>query len=765
MYKKIDRFLELDPHILLKGKFGLEKENLRVYKSGQLALTSHPKSLGDKGSHPYITVDFSESQVELITPPLSTVKGAVSFMETVQDVLFEQMDQEEYLWPQSSPSLLPPDEDIPVARYGSEDRDKEKYRETLMKIYGARRQTFSGIHFNFSFPQELLDFLGDDGSELYLRLVRNFLRHRWVLIWLYGCSPKFDKSSAVGHIDREVNRPTRFSSSDESSYDVPCKNAISLRVSKSGYRNKTDFTLDYSSIEGYVASVKELVRQGQIFSAKELYTPIRFKFDLEDSSKLTHVEVRIVDLDPFEKNGVSTQTLQFMHLFLLYMSLLDESSDFGDEEQKLSTVKHDVVACAGRKSDLEFTEGEPVLDELHKFIEDMKSRLESLSILDNEEYKSAFAETEKLLADPSSRVGVRVAEAVSDQGFVEFHMQQAEDFKRDSLKSGFKFHGLEDMELSTQLLLKAAILKGVNFEIIDRDENFIRLYRDSKEEYVVQATKTSLDSYSSILMMENKVVTKKVLDRGNIEVPKGREYHTLESAMADFYRWRDREIVIKPKSTNFGLGISIFKDSVDIDLYRRGLELAFEHDKTLLVEQFVHGREFRIFIIDGEVAGVLHRVPANITGDGVSTISQLIDIKNRDPLRGKGYKTPLEKIDKGEAEKIFLSTQNLTFESVVPDREIVYLRENSNVSTGGDSIDFTDELDSSYKQIAVDAAKYMGVRITGLDMMIEDIYAEATPDNYSVIEMNFNPAIHIHCYPYRGENRRLNEKIIEALGW
>ena len=95
----------------------------------------------------------------------------------------------------------------------------------------------------------------------------------------------------------------------------------------------------------------------------------------------------------------------------------------------------------------------------------------------------------------------------------------------------------------------------------------------------------------------------------------------------------------------------------------------------------------------------------------------------------------------------------------------LYLRENSNISTGGDSIDFTDDIDPSYKAIAVRAAKAVDARITGVDMMIQDIKEVASDINYSIIEINFNPAIHIHCFPYQGENRRLNFKVLDALGF
>ena len=224
-------------------------------------------------------------------------------------------------------------------------------------------------------------------------------------------------------------------------------------------------------------------------------------------------------------------------------------------------------------------------------------------------------------------------------------------------------------------------------------------------------------------------------------------------------------MVIKPKSTNFGLCITILKHNYDETDFKAALQIAFEHDNTVLIEKFIPGREFRIFIINDEVVGILHRVPAIVTGDGVLNIGQLIDMKNEDPLRGKGYRTPLEKIRKGREEEMFLKQQGMDFNTVPKEREVVYLRENSNISTGGDSIDFTDDIDDSYKAIAVEAAKALNVKITGLDMMIQDIHAPATPDNYAIIEMNFNPAIHIHCYPFKGKNRHLNHKMIKALGF
>jgi glutamate--cysteine ligase len=228
------------------------------------------------------------------------------------------------------------------------------------------------------------------------------------------------------------------------------------------------------------------------------------------------------------------------------------------------------------------------------------------------------------------------------------------------------------------------------------------------------------------------------------------------------------------------LGITILKENTDEQTYRRAIDIAFEHDTTILIEEFISGKEFRFFVIGDEVVGILHRVPANVMGDGTKTVSELVELKNQNPLRGKGYRTPLEKIQLGEAEAMFLKQQNKDFSTIPASGETVYLRENSNISTGGDSIDFTDDIPESYKQIAIRAAQALNVKITGLDMIIQDIkithpmtsshrmsweIQEATSDNYAIIELNFNPAIHIHCHPFRGENRKLNEKLMDALGY
>ncbi|MFZ5988523.1 MAG: bifunctional glutamate--cysteine ligase GshA/glutathione synthetase GshB [Bacillota bacterium] len=325
--------------------------------------------------------------------------------------------------------------------------------------------------------------------------------------------------------------------------------------------------------------------------------------------------------------------------------------------------------------------------------------------------------------------------------------------------------GYEGLELSTQILIKEAQSRGIEVEVLDWNDNFIRLRRGNETEYVKQATRTSADTYISPLIMENKEVTKLILREHGINVPKGIAVQSVQEAAKEFSGFLGKDIVIKPKSTNFGEGVVILKNVQSYEHCENAVIQALKYDRSVLIEEFIPGREFRFLVIGEEVAAILHRVPANVKGDGIRSIEELVNEKNRDPLRGKGYVTPLEKINLGDVEKEYLSLQGKDIRYVPQKGEVVFLRENSNISTGGDSIDYTDEILEDYKTIAVNSAKAVGAKICGADIIIQDIYAKPDNKNHSIIELNFNPALHIHDFPYQGTNRHVGKKVLDLLGF
>ncbi|MCC5814236.1 MAG: bifunctional glutamate--cysteine ligase GshA/glutathione synthetase GshB [Leptospira sp.] len=325
----------------------------------------------------------------------------------------------------------------------------------------------------------------------------------------------------------------------------------------------------------------------------------------------------------------------------------------------------------------------------------------------------------------------------------------------------FLLKGYEDLEISTQLILKVAISRKIEWEILDRPENFIRFKINGNWEYIKEASKTKFDSYMTFLAMENKTVSKVILEEANIRVPKGRSFHDKEDAKASFLEFQHIKKVIKPVTTNFGIGIEISDINEDVDLYSKRIERSFQYASSIIIEEFLEGPEYRFLVIAGKVAAVCNRVPANVCGDGIHTISELVDIKNQDIRRGTGHTTPLEKIQKSGIEEEILKSQKLNWDTIPAKDLVIYLRRNSNISTGGDSIDFTDMVHKEYFSIAERAAESVGAVICGVDIISGSITEKPREDSYGVLEINFNPVLYIHDYPFKGQNRKVAEKILD----
>lgn len=754
-----------------RGRFGIEKESVRVKENGELATTSHPEIFGDKIKNPYITVDFSESQIEMITPIESSIEKAYDFLRNIHEVVVTNL-KDEYLWSQSVPPILPSEELIPIGRF-PQNRELEKYREKLALKYSRKKQLLSGVHFNFSFDDEFLKELYELSEEkisfkefknnIYLKISRNYFKYGWIIIYLLGGSPVIHET----YLQKCIDKMKKFT---EDTYYF--EDLVSFRNGSCGYRNEKDFFVNYESVDKYVESLENLIEKKSISSAKEYYSPIRLKTknpkdilkELKNNG-IEYLEFRSIDLNPFSEIGIEKLDLEFLHLFILFLFLKDDES-FEEKDYFRYLKNQEILANRGNSCEFKLIccEDKNVSPKEYSLVilEEIERYLRAVEAFTNKDIEILQYQKNKILSN--KLYSDLLLKEIEEKGFIKFHMSKAKEFLQQIKKIPYTLKGFEDLELSTQILLKAAIKNGIKFDILDRQENFISLEQNGKLEYVKQATKTSLDSYVTMLIMENKVVTKKILEQKGIVVPQGKDYFSIEEAKKD-YRKYGAGTVIKPKSTNFGLGITIFKEEFSKEDYEKALEIAFKEDSSILIEKFIKGKEYRIFVIGDEVVGILHRVPANVKGDGKKNIKELVDEKNLDSLRGIGYKTPLEKIKLGDSEKLFLKEQGLTVEYIPNKNEVIYLRENSNISTGGDSLDYTDDILDIYKEIAVKASKVVGAKICGVDMMIENIKNPNPNGNYAIIELNFNPAIHIHCYPYKGTNRNLGEKILKALGY
>lgn len=377
---------------LLKGRWGLEKESLRINEDGTLALTPHPAALGSKTENPYITTDFSESQFELITPPMDSVEEAHSFLLSLEECVQHKLEGE-LVWPLSMPGPLPADELIPVARFDNSraGREKEIYRAGLALRYGKKMQMISGIHFNFSFGNELVDLLAENFGRdierrnfvdnLYCGLVRNFLRYRWLFIYLFGASPSLDEGYRE-EIERKIGSASICCGGIDELFSDR-QQATSLRMSRFGYENRTssEHNVSYNSLEEHTEDISRMLstqsldfarlgifkegRQQQLNDRllqleNEYYSPVRFKQILHEGETqvkalnergIEYIEIRTFDLDPFEKGGVGLNQLHFTQLFMLYC-LFENSPPIDNEEKCRIDRNAQRTALCGRNPSL-----------------------------------------------------------------------------------------------------------------------------------------------------------------------------------------------------------------------------------------------------------------------------------------------------------------------------------------------------------------------------------------------------------------------------
>jgi glutamate--cysteine ligase len=352
---------------------GVEKESLRVTPAGTLARTPHPAALGSALTHPHITTDFSESQLELITGVHPNAEAAQAELTQVHQAVYRALG-DEMMWVGSMPCTLPADDQIPLGQYGTSNVGQAKtvYRMGLGHRYGRRMQTISGIHYNWSLPEVT--------TAEYFGLIRNFRRHSFLLLYLFGASPAVPASFLEGgpHILQSLGPDTAY---------MP--HATSLRMGNLGYQSdaQTSLCVSYNSLDSYAASLSDaLVRPYPAYQKigirapdgsyrqlndsllqieNEFYGTIRPKRVIFPGERPLHalrergveyIEVRCMDLDPFVPAGIAPATMRMIDVFLLHCLLTDSPLDSPYEIGELGRNQQR-VAARGREPGLTLERG------------------------------------------------------------------------------------------------------------------------------------------------------------------------------------------------------------------------------------------------------------------------------------------------------------------------------------------------------------------------------------------------------------------------
>ena len=363
-----------------EGLFGLERETLRIDADGHLAQTPHPFESA------FLERDFCENQLEIITPPCHSI---ADMLETLSGLDREARTclkhRQETLWLFSNPPHVESEDEIPVAYFREDSRaGKNRYRKYLEQKYGKRKMLFSGIHFNFSFLDEYLQALKPEQTafqefknQFYLKLAKQVLSYSWLLVLLTAASPVCDITLSHHQIAGAV-----------------LSDYASERSSQNGYWNSFIPHLNYHSVPEYTESIQAYIKEGLLYSAAELYLPVRLKPRGENSLEslklngINHIELRMFDLNPLEPLGISRKDLEFAHILLVYLS---QQADFAFTPDLQEQAVRNHQASASLQIQNVLIQGRPILEQAQNVLSDMRRTFaeypDILTILDYQKQK------------------------------------------------------------------------------------------------------------------------------------------------------------------------------------------------------------------------------------------------------------------------------------------------------------------------------------------------------------------------------------------
>ncbi len=497
-------FAQAPANASLKGILrGLEKESLRITPKGKLAQTGHPVGLGSALKHPHITTDYSEALLEFITEPLDNIPALLQQLDDIHRFTYQELaNNDERLWPASMPSQLPADAEIPVARYGSSNSGTMKtiYRVGLGHRYGRSMQTIAGVHYNFSLPddfwRELQQQEGDSQdlqafkTQRYFALIRNFRRYFWLLVYLFGAAPAVSNSFVEGRKHR-----LHAFGDDTQTQHLPF--ATSLRMGDLGYQSDAQQSLFvcYNNVTNYLRTLCGAITQSHpayeaigvkdeagnykqlntslLQIENEFYSSIRPKRTTQSGETalqalrlrgVEYIEVRCVDLNPYEPLGVNEEQLRVIDAFLLYC-LLSDSPETPEDEYAEWQENQKRIVYSGRDPALTLLRDGNEVAFKDWAQEILERSLDCAKLLDQsycgEDYVSAVSTQFAKLSNPELTPSARVLADLKtqDRSFFEHTLALAEAHRHyfserplaADTQEEFKTQAMQSLVAQTQL--------------------------------------------------------------------------------------------------------------------------------------------------------------------------------------------------------------------------------------------------------------------------------------------------------------------------
>lgn len=364
-------------------------------------------------------------------------------------------------------------------------------------------------------------------------------------------------------------------------------------------------------------------------------------------------------------------------------------------------------------------------------------------------YNVVFAYLEERVGRYAAKVSVRVAQALVD----------GEEYDlTDDIQEMREMRERERLGPSTGSIIEEAIARGIPWIRLNKYSLCQIGYGANQKR--IQATVTSQTSSIGVEIACDKEDTKYLLEQAEVPIPKG-EIIKTERGLREAVDYVGYPLVIKPINGNHGRGITT--DVTTWETALEGFHAAKRVSNSVIVEKFITGDDYRLLVINFKLVAAAKRTPARVTGDGKSTIQELIDKVNDDPRRGYGHEEVLTAIKVDAMTESILKSKDYSVETVLPEGEIVDLKDTANLSTGGTATDVTDLVHPFNVFMAERIAKIIDLDICGIDIMTSDISKPLGDTGGAVLEVNAGPGFRMHLAPTSGLPRNVASPVIDML--
>ncbi|WP_035724436.1 cyanophycin synthetase [Fodinicurvata fenggangensis] len=312
---------------------------------------------------------------------------------------------------------------------------------------------------------------------------------------------------------------------------------------------------------------------------------------------------------------------------------------------------------------------------------------------------------------------------------------------------------------STAAIVEAARRRNIPYFRLTQDTSYIQLGQGHKQKRF-QATVTEKTGIIGHAIADDKDWTKQILGDAGIPVPAGRICYSIEEAL-EAANDIGYPLAVKPLVGNHGRGVTT--NINDEDELREAYQAATLRHDSVVVEQFIRGEDHRILVIDGKLIAAARRRPAHVTGDGESTLKELVDTENQDPRRGVGHENLLTRIEIDVQTERLIGQAGLSLDSIIPEGEVVFLKSTANLSTGGTATDLTDDVHPEVAYAAERISRLIGLDIIGIDLLAETLTRPLEEQSAGVVEVNAGPGFRMHISPTHGQGRDVGQHVVDML--